>query len=51
MAEDKIEKKRAAEKELAEIAYYSLKFQGEDEEGFLLPLTEMLKTGKCPAEG
>ena len=38
-------------KELAEIAYYSLKFQGEDEEGFLLPLTEMLKTGKCPAEG
>ena len=37
-------------KEIAEIAYYSLKVQGEDEEKFLEPLIEMLKTGKCPAD-
>ena len=37
-------------KELAEIAYYSLKTSCEDEEEFLLPLIEMLKKGKCPAD-
>jgi glutamate--cysteine ligase len=38
-------------KELAEIAYYSLKTEGENEEQFLLPLIDLLKKGKCPAEG
>ena len=38
-------------KELAEIAYYVLKTEGEDEESFLSPLIEMLKKGKCPADG
>ena len=37
-------------KELAEIAYYSLKTEGLDEEKFLLPLIEMLRKGKCPAD-
>jgi len=37
-------------KELTEIAYYSLKTEGENEEEFLLPLMEMLKKGKCPAD-
>ncbi len=38
-------------KELAEIAYYTLKTEGENEERFLDPLLELLKKGKCPAEG
>ena len=38
-------------KELAEISYYSLKAEGENEEEFLEPLIELLKKGKCPAEG
>ena len=38
-------------KELAEIAYYSLKTEGENEEQFVLPLIELLKKGKCPADG
>ena len=38
-------------KELVEIAYYALKTNGDNEEEFLLPLIEMLKKGKCPAEG
>ena len=37
-------------KELAEIAYYTLKTQGDSEEEFLIPLMEMLKKGKCPAD-
>ena len=37
-------------KELTEIAYYSLKTEGENEEQFILPLMELLKKGKCPAE-
>ena len=37
-------------KELVEIAYYSLKTEGNNEEQFLEPLIEMLKKGKCPAE-
>lgn len=37
-------------KELTEIAYYSLKAEGENEEEFLEPLMELLKKGKCPAE-
>ena len=37
-------------KELAEIAYYSLKTGCEDEEEFLIPLIDMLKKGKCPAD-
>ena len=37
-------------KELAEIAYYSLKTEGENEEEFLDPLMELLKKGKCPAD-
>ena len=37
-------------KELAEIAYYSLKTEDLDEEKFLLPLIEMLRKGKCPAD-
>ncbi len=37
-------------KELAEIAYYSLKNQFEDEEKFLEPLMEMLKQNKVPAD-
>lgn len=37
-------------KELVEIAYYSLKTNCEDEEKFLIPLMEMLKQGKCPAD-
>lgn len=38
-------------KEFAEIAYYSLKTEGENEEKFLEPLIDLLKKGKCPAEG
>lgn len=37
-------------KEFAEIAYYTLKTEGEKEEKFLEPLIEMLKKGKCPAD-
>ena len=37
-------------KELAEISYYSLKTGCEDEEEFLLPLLDLLKKGKCPAD-
>jgi glutamate--cysteine ligase len=37
-------------KELVEIAYYSLKTEGNDEEKFLIPLISMLKRGKCPAD-
>lgn len=37
-------------KELAEISYYTLKTEGEDEEKFLIPLMDMLKRGKCPSE-
>ena len=37
-------------KEFAEISYYTLKSEGEDEEEFLLPLIDMLKKGKCPAD-
>ena len=37
-------------KELAEISYYTLKTESEDEEKFLEPLIEMLKKGKCPAD-
>lgn len=37
-------------KELAEISYYTLKSEGKGEEKFLLPLMEMLKKGKCPAD-
>ena len=37
-------------KELAEISYYTLKTEGEDEEKFLEPLIEQLKKGKCPAD-
>ena len=37
-------------KELAEISYYTLKTEGENEEKFLEPLIEMLKKGKCPAD-
>ena len=37
-------------KEFAEMAYYSLKNNCEDEEIYLIPLIEMLKKGKCPAD-
>lgn len=37
-------------KEFAEIAYYTLKVEGENEEKFLEPLINMLKKGKCPAD-
>ena len=37
-------------KELAEISFYALKSEGEDEEKFLEPLIEILKKGKCPAD-
>ena len=37
-------------KELVEIAYYTLKTEGENEEEFLVPLIEQLKKGKCPAD-
>ena len=37
-------------KELAEISYYTLKSEGENEEEFLEPLIELLKKGKCPAD-
>ena len=37
-------------KEFVEIAYYSLKTEGENEEQFLLPLMDLLKKGKCPAD-
>lgn len=37
-------------KELAEISYYSLKTEGENEEKYIEPLIEMLKKGKCPAD-
>ncbi len=37
-------------KELAEIAFYTLKTSGEGEEDYLMPLIEMLKRGKCPCE-
>ena len=32
------------------MAYYSLKNNCEDEEMYLIPLIEMLKKGKCPAD-
>ena len=38
-------------KEFAEIAYYTLKTNGNGEEKYLLPLTKMLKSGKCPSDG
>ena len=34
-------------KEFAEIAYYTLKTEGEHEEQFIEPLIDMLKRGKC----
>ena len=37
-------------KELAEISYYTLKTEGEDEEKFIEPLIDLLKKGKCPAD-
>ena len=37
-------------KELVEISYYTLKTENENEEEFLIPLIEMLKKGKCPAD-
>lgn len=37
-------------KELAEISYYTLRAEGENEEKFLEPLIDMLKKGKCPAD-
>ena len=37
-------------KEFVEISYYTLKTQGEGEEQFLLPLMDLLKKGKCPAD-
>ncbi len=37
-------------KELVEIAYYSLRTAGSDEEKYLLPLMDMLKRGKCPCD-
>ena len=37
-------------KELAEIAYYSLKTDGQNEEQFIEPLIELLKQSKCPAD-
>lgn len=37
-------------KELAEISYYSLKNQCEDEEKYLEPLTDMLKKNKLPCD-
>ena len=37
-------------KDLAEISYYALKTEGENEEQFLEPLIDILKKGKCPAE-
>ena len=37
-------------KELAEISYYTLKTEGEDEEQFIMPLISMLKSGKCPCD-
>ena len=48
----KIEKKQILPicKEFAEIAYYTLKTEGEGEEEFILPLIELLKEGKCPAD-
>ena len=38
-------------KEFAEIAYYTLKTNGIGEEKYLLPLTRMLKSGRCPSDG
>ena len=37
-------------KELAEISYYTLKTEGENEEKYLEPLIDLLKKGKCPAD-
>lgn len=37
-------------KEFVEISYYVLKSEGKNEEKFLMPLIEMLKKGKCPAD-
>lgn len=37
-------------KELAEISYYTLKTEGNNEEEFIKPLIELLKKGKCPAD-
>ena len=37
-------------KELAEISFYSLKTEGENEEEFLQPLIGLLKKEKCPAD-
>lgn len=37
-------------KEIAEISYYVLKTEGNEDEDFLVPLMEMLKYGKCPCD-
>ena len=37
-------------KELVEIAYYTLKSEGENEQEYLEPLIQLLKKGICPAE-
>ena len=37
-------------KELAEISYYTLRSEGENEETFIEPLIELMKKGKCPAD-
>ena len=37
-------------KELAEISYYSLRTQGDDEEKFLEPIMELLKKNKVPCD-
>lgn len=37
-------------KELAEISYYTLKTQGDEDNEFLISLIEMLKKGKCPSD-
>lgn len=37
-------------KEFVDIARYSLKLEGKDEDIFLNPLIEMLKKGKCPCD-
>ena len=37
-------------KELVEIAYYTLKTEGKNEEKFLEPIIKLLKKGKCPAD-
>ena len=37
-------------KEIAEISYYVLKTEGNEDDYFLVPLMEMLKYGKCPCD-